>query len=103
MPNGIMVGGTGTFVAKPVDKNGNATPLPVGIIPGWKASDPNITIAPSTDGLSAKVGVPLSFTPGQSFTLSVMAILPDATMPGGTLLVPLLAVEVAAFVISQSA
>ena len=103
MPNGIMVGGTGTFAAKPVDRNGNATPLPAGIVPLWKASDPNITIAPSPLGLSATVGVPLNFTPGQSFTLSVMATLPDATTPGGTLLVPLLAVEVAAFVISQSA
>lgn len=102
MPNGITIGSTGTFVAKPVDKNGNAAALPAGIVPVWAASDPAVAIAPSVDGLTAVVTVPASDT-NQSFTLTAKATLPDATTPTGTLIVPLLALEVTAFVISQTA
>lgn len=106
---GIKIGSTGTFVAIPIDAQGNAVTLPAGTIPVWTSSDTtNAPVIPSTDGLTATDTVP-STAPttlvGTNFTLSVSATLADGTSGSGTTPVPFLAATAtgafAGFVIQQ--
>jgi hypothetical protein len=102
---GIAPGGTGQFAAQPVDKNGNNDSLPAGVVPNWTSSD--TTNAPVTfqspDGLSCTVTVASNAPGGTQFTLTCSATLPDNTKPTGSAAVPIFALEVAAFVINQTA
>jgi hypothetical protein len=65
--NGIVVGGTGTFLG---------TPLPAGtsfgtVAPVWTSSDTaNTSLTPSADGTSVNVAVGTSAPVGGSFTLT---------------------------------
>ena len=101
---GIAPGATGTFVAIPVDANGNQDMLPAGIIPTWVSSDPtNAPVVPSADGLSASVSLSPSATPGTPFTLTVSAPLPDGSTPtSGPESIPVLSLEVKSFVLNQT-
>ncbi len=104
MNPGIAPGGSGTFAAQPVDVNGNPDQLPAGVIPSWSVDKTvGFTITPSVDGLSAKIDVDKSVTPGSSFTITVQATLPDGTTPSGTLAVPIFQLQVTGFVITQVA
>ena len=102
---GIAPGTAGQFTAQPVDKNGNNDTLPAGVIPAWTSSD--TTNAPVTfqspDGLSCTVTVAANAPAGTPFTLNVSATLPDATNPTGSASVPIFALEVASFVVNQTA
>jgi hypothetical protein len=101
---GIAPGATGQFSAQPVDKNQNNDALPAGVVPVWTSSDTvNTTVTPTADGLGAAVAVSASAPPGTPFTLSISATLPDGTTPTGTASVPVFALEVASFVINQTA
>jgi len=99
---GIAPGGTGTFAISPVDQNGNPAQLPSGVVPQWTSSDPtNAPVTQSADGLTASVTVAQG-DQSPSFTLTVTATLPDGTQPSGSAAVPILVLEVAAFVITQT-
>ena len=99
---GIAPGASGTFTASPVNSLGAPATLPAGVIPVWTASDATVVLTPSADGLSCAVAVPGADT-GTSFTLTATATMPDKTTPTGTGAVPILALEVASFVINQTA
>jgi hypothetical protein len=104
MANGIAPGGTGTFTATPIDKNGNPSTLPAGVVPVWTSSDTtNAPVVAAADGLSATVTIPTSATGGEKITLSVTATLPDGTTPEGTGTFSVLTLEVASFTITQTA
>ena len=98
---GITPGGLGTFAVTPVDTAGNPATLPSSIIPAWTSSDPtNAPVASAADGLSATVQTTGAYT---GCTLSVAALLSDGSTPSGTAPVPVLAVEVASFILTQTA
>ena len=100
---GIAPGSTGTFSLTPVDKNGNPSSLPSGVVPSWTSSDPtNAPLVVSDDGLSATCTVPDSAPAGTQITLSVTATLPDGTTPNGSAQFPILTLEVASFIITQT-
>lgn len=107
---GIKIGATGTFLATPVDAQGNVVVLPAGIIPTWTSTDlTNAPVVAAADGLTATDTVPSTAPPtlvGTSFTLSVSAILADGTVGTGTTPVPFLAATTvgpfAGFVITQT-
>lgn len=98
---GIAPGGTGQFGITPIDSTGNPSQLPAGVVPAWTSSDPtNAPVTASADGLTATVVTTTSYT---GCTLSVTAALPDGTLPAGTAPVPVLTLEVASFIINQTA
>lgn len=68
---GIAPGGTGTFAANPIDANGNPITTPLTIVPVWTASDPNATVSPSADGLTASVSIAGVATPTGNTSLTV--------------------------------
>ena len=97
---GIAPGGIGAFAVTPVDSNGNPSALPSGIVPAWTSSDPtNAPVVASSDGLSATVQTTAAYT---GCTLTVTATLADGTTPTGTAPVPVLSLEVASFVLTQT-
>jgi hypothetical protein len=107
---GIKIGATGTFLATPVDAQGNVVTLPAGIVPTWTSTDTlNAPVVAATDGLTATDTVPSTTSAalvGTNFTLSVTATLADGTAGSGTTPVPFLASGVvgpfAGFVITQT-
>jgi hypothetical protein len=103
---GIPQTGSGTFAGTPLDASGNPATLPAGIVPVWSASDAGITLAPAADGLSVVASAASTLVAGASFTLTVMATMPDGTKPTGAASVPILppvVSEVASFQINQTA
>jgi hypothetical protein len=99
---GITPGQAGSFAANPIDKNGNPIAVPAGVVPAWESSDPvNAPVVASVDGLSATVQTTAAYI---GCTLTVSAALPDGTNPtSGAVPVPVLVIELAAFVITQTA
>jgi hypothetical protein len=69
----IVAGTTGSFAAVLSPPNGAQAP---GTVPQWSASDPSVTLNPSTDGLTCDASVPLSDT-AASFDLKVSAVSSD--------------------------
>lgn len=96
---GVPNGGTGSFQAVPVPAG---AVVPSGVVPKWTSSDTTIaTVDQSADptGLTCVVtGVATG-----SITLTVAATLPDNSIAQGSVVVPILAGEVKAFTINQTA
>jgi hypothetical protein len=72
----IQAGSSGVFQAQLTPANGAQAP---GSVPQWVASDPTVTLTPSTDGLSCKADVPASDS-AASFDLKLTAVSADATI-----------------------
>jgi len=68
---GIIPGSTGTFVATPLDSNGNPITAPLSVVPIWTSSDPLAVLTPSADGLSVSAAVSTSAVQGGSFVLTI--------------------------------
>ena len=69
----IVAGTTGSFAAVLTPAGGAQA---AGTFPQWSASDPNVALNPSADGLTCDVAVPLSDT-AASFDLKVSAVSSD--------------------------
>lgn len=79
----IFENGMATASLTPVDKDGNAVPLPDGAsVPVWTASDPDIGISPSADGLSALLTAGTSVV--TAATVTATSTLLDGTTITGT-------------------
>jgi hypothetical protein len=93
MAIGIAPGKLGKFAAQ----------LDTGVVPAWVSSDPtNAPVIPSADGMNASVAVIPTAPAGTPFTLTVSALIADGTNPSGTLSVPVLALAVTSFIITQT-
>jgi hypothetical protein len=102
MAIGIAPGKLGKFAAQPVNAQG-PTQLDTGVVPAWVSSDPtNAPVIPSADGMNASVAVIPTAPAGTPFTLTVSALIADGTNPSGTLSVPVLALAVTSFIITQT-
>jgi hypothetical protein len=103
---GILPGGTGTFTATPLDKNGSGIALPAGMTITWASDVSGATITPDTaNPLNATVAVDASVTPGTVINLTASATNTDGTPATGAAQVPVLTVtvDVASFQIDQTA
>ena len=78
----VFENGQATASLEPVDANQNVVPLPPGTsIPAWVASDPDISVSASADGLSALLTAGTTAITGA--TITVTATLPDGTALSG--------------------
>ena len=80
---GVQVGGSGNFTATP---NGA---LQAGSVPAWSSDDPNVSIAPAGDGLSATVNLSSAET-GSAFNLTVSGVNSAGATISTTVSVPVL-------------
>jgi len=96
---GIVVGQTGTFLAIPVDANGNEVPVPAGTAnPTWTSDTSNATVTSSPDGLTASVVAASDPTlAGTSFNLTISATV-NGSVVSNTIPVPFLSASTGAFV-----
>lgn len=75
----IQAGTKGTFKAVLTPTNGA---MAAGTVPQWSASDPAITLVPSTDGLTCDANVPATFTGNFDLSLSATSSDPTAGVNG---------------------
>jgi len=100
----IPPGGTGTFVAHPMDQLGHDAALPSGVIPVWTLSVPTVgTIVADATGLMATVAIDPGAVAGTAFSVVVTASMPDGTMPTGHNDQSVASLEVASFVVERTA
>ena len=98
--NGVTVGATGTFQATTVPAG---SVLPTGVVPVWTSSDTTIATFASPNPDATGLTTILTGVATGSVTLTVAATLPDNSVAQGTATVPILAGEVKAFSINQTA
>jgi hypothetical protein len=79
----INENGTATATLAPVDASGNDTSMPAGAsVPAWVSSDPDISVAPAADGLSALFTA--GTTPITAATVTATSTLADGSSIKGT-------------------
>jgi len=98
--SGVPAGGIGTFAATTVPVG---SVLPAGVVPQWTSSDVTIATVASPNPDATGLSTILTGVVTGSVTLTVTATLPDNSVASGSVVVPVLAGEVKAFTINQTA